>query len=107
MLEEYVRCHYNENLNVESLAARFYYSRAYVSKLFRRETGQTYSNYLREMRLSRAMKDLCMSPMSIEEVGKRHGFTDTRHYINTFKKKYGVTPYQYRQKYKEVNDEIE
>jgi len=64
--------------------------------LFKQETGKTTSQYLRELRLQRAELLLRTTFLSIKEVTNEAGLTSTSHFVQYFKKRYGLTPTAYR-----------
>lgn len=67
----------------------------YLSHLFRREMGVTFSDYLTKVRVSRA-KELLMEGRSVEDVSECVGYRDGNYFIKIFKKYVGVTPSKYR-----------
>ncbi len=94
----FVEEHYGERISLELLADRAHLSRSYVSVLFKRETGQRFSEYLQEVRLKNACHSLKYGNCSIQEVAEMTGFFDTAHFSRVFKEKMGVSPMEYRKK---------
>ena len=95
-LLDYINQHYTESLSLSTLATEYYLNFSYASSLFKKTTGQTFSEYLTELRMKRA-KDLLADPaMSISEVGTQCGYEDSYYFSKVFKKRYGVTPSAYR-----------
>ena len=52
--------------------------------------------YINELRLEQAYRDLMNTDLSILHVAMNHGFPNEKSFIRVFKKGYGVTPHQYR-----------
>ena len=92
---QYINAHYFEDLNLETLAQNVFVSTYYLSHLFRREMGVTFSDYLTKVRVSRA-KELLMEGRSVEDVSDCVGYSDGNYFIKIFKKYVGVTPSKYR-----------
>lgn len=92
---QYINAHYFEDLNLDILAQNVFVSSYYLSHLFRREMGVTFSDYLTKVRVSRA-KELLMEGRSVEDVSECVGYRDGNYFIKIFKKYVGVTPSKYR-----------
>ncbi len=92
---QYINAHYFEDLNLDILAQNVFVSSYYLSHLFRREMGVTFSDYLTKVRVSRA-KELLMEGRSMEDVSECVGYRDGNYFIKIFKKYVGVTPSKYR-----------
>src|SRR6185369_13902937 len=78
------------------LAALVNLSASRFRHLFKEETGLSLGGYLRERRLERAEFLLRTTFLSIKEVMSEAGMTSMSHFVQYFKKKYGVTPTAYR-----------
>ena len=78
------------------LAAQVNLSPSRFRHLFKEETGMTLGGYLRERRLDRAESLLRTTFLSIKEVMSEAGMTSMSHFVQYFKRTYGVTPTGYR-----------
>lgn len=94
----YIREHYKERFTQEDVAGRFYFSRGYFSSFFKENMGQSFKEYIDSYRVEQAKRDLIYTDHSMLEIALEHGFADSRGFINTFKKIYGITPLQFRKK---------
>lgn len=83
-------------LNVGMLAERLHYSKGHTDRLFKQYLGITAAEYLSGLRLRAAMALLRETDRSLAEIAANTGFCDASHFINTFKKHYGVTPARFR-----------
>ncbi len=92
----YIQEHYMENTAVEDLARIAFFTPNYLSMLFRRETGQTISQYEAYCRIQAAAKLLRGTCKSISEISEAVGYRDTRHFSKIFQKAMGLTPSEYR-----------
>lgn len=92
----YIHENYAQNLVQYEVANRFYFSREYFSKFFKKYTGMNFKEYLTRYRLMKAEKQILDTDITILDIAMQNGFSDVRQLINSFKKYYGVTPKQFR-----------
>src|SRR5689334_20027196 len=78
------------------LAALVHLSTSRFRHLFKEETGTTLGGYLRERRLEHAECLLRTTFLSIKEVMSEAGMSSMSHFVQYFKRRYGVTPTAYR-----------
>lgn len=90
------------SVTLEQVAERFSYNSNYMSVLLRKETGKTFSEILRSIRLQRVCTLLENSDMSIENIAVLSGYPHNSYFYKTFRNAMGVTPTQYREKHKSV-----
>lgn len=91
----YINEHFTENINLDILAQNIFVSGYYLSHLFRKEMGVTFSDYLSKVRIERA-KELLMEGKSVEDTAEAVGYGDGNYFIKIFKKYVGITPSKYR-----------
>ena len=72
---------------------------AYFSKLFKRETGKNFSEYVAEVRMEKAKELLSRGRMNISEVAFAVGFSDVQYFSKTFKRCTGFRPSEYRERF--------
>ncbi|MBQ2330077.1 MAG: helix-turn-helix domain-containing protein [Oscillospiraceae bacterium] len=92
----YVKEHYSEEISLETAAEIAGYSPSHFMRFFRQETGQTFIGYVLDYRLSYASYLLKESSGHISEIAMSCGFNNLSYFIRTFKKKYGLSPRDYR-----------
>lgn len=96
-LLRYLDRNYQYDITVNELAAHKYFANpSYLSRLFKAETGKTFSRYLIELRMEKAAELLRDSGLKISDVAMCVGYNDVSYFIQTFKKHYSVTPEQYK-----------
>ena len=95
-MKDYIDRHYRDKINLQTLSERFYISREYASRLFKREMRTTFINYLTETRLNRASQLLIQTDLSLTEIALQTGFKESAYLIRVFIKRYGITPTEYR-----------
>lgn len=84
------------DLTLESIAASLYISKSYLSRLFQKVVGESFVNYIRNVRISQACKLLQYTSLKNEEIVGRCGLRDIPSFYRVFKSVMGMTPYQYR-----------
>jgi AraC family L-rhamnose operon regulatory protein RhaS len=94
----HIRHHIAEpgRLRVEALASAFAYSPSHLSELFRQETGESLRQYIVRYRLWLAENQLELSTLSVSQIADGLGFVDVCHLNKLFKKRYRLTPTEYR-----------
>lgn len=95
---DYIKSNYAADITVQSLAHALSLNRSYLSAIFRKEMNLTLQQYLTEYRLTRAAELLSISNFSIEIVAEYSGYHDPLVFSKAFKRKYALTPSQYRKK---------
>ncbi|MCI7812960.1 MAG: helix-turn-helix domain-containing protein [Lachnospiraceae bacterium] len=93
---KYIKENFSQHLNLETVAAAVYVSPNYLSALFRSETGQTFVEYLTDVRLSHAEQLLMDMKYSVEEIAMMCGYQNVGHFTQIFKKKYAMSPGKFR-----------
>jgi two-component system response regulator YesN len=92
----YLREHYGEDLSLAQVAEAINLSEGYLSRLFKKETGYTFNNYLTLYRIHTAMHLLKDCHKKVYEVSEEVGFADTTYFSTLFKKHVGLTPSEYQ-----------
>jgi len=85
----------NPTLSVKKVADIYFYSEKYLSSLFKRETGKRFTEYLNELRISKATAMINSGNCSVTDVATRCGFSDPLYFSKVFKKINGQTPSEY------------
>lgn len=93
---QFIENHYMEKLSQAEIADKFYFSKEYFARFFKKHTGMTFIEYLTKYRLQKARMQLMASNFGILEIALNNGFSDDRRLILAFKQEYGTTPFQYR-----------
>lgn len=94
------RAYINENItndiSLEDVSEYVYMSPSYFSRLFKKEVGINFKDYLNKARIEESKKYLSNLKFSISEVAHTVGFTDQSYYNKVFKRVEGISPGQYR-----------
>lgn len=95
----FLQKNYRDNISVEALAGRCHLSKYYFIKVFRAYTGTTPYDFVINLRLQQAKKELLETAAPVSAVALNCGFSDSKNLIFNFKKRFEITPLQFR-KYK-------
>ena len=93
----YIDANLSGDLSLTALANLLQITPAYLSSLFRRETGSTLSAYILQSRMKTALQLFQTTHLQIQTVAQLCGFSDPNYFSKQFKRCFSVTPQQYRQ----------
>lgn len=99
-IKEYISTHYNEEIYLQKLAEIFNLNSTYICELFKESSNQTYSDYLQEVRINKALTLLESTDEKISAIAAMTGYSDANYFTKAFKKVVGLTPNEYRTKMK-------
>lgn len=85
------------DLSLHALASAQNISDGYLSALFRRETGQTLTQFVNERRMKAACRLLTTTKLQIQTVAQHCGILDVHYFSRLFKKYTGISPLAYRE----------
>ena len=97
-ISEYIDSHLNENIRVTDLAALCHVSYSGFAAKFKDVYGMSCKEYIEQMRMFKAEEYLLFTNMEISEISELTGFSDSSHFIHSFRDYKGITPKQYRMK---------
>lgn len=85
------------SLNLRTLAQSLNISSSYLSSLFKKEVGQTLTDYIAERRMELARNLLSRTKLQVQTVAQHCGIMDVHYFSKLFKKATGMTPKEFRQ----------
>ncbi|TDG00850.1 AraC family transcriptional regulator [Paenibacillus piri] len=88
---------YDQDISLESCADQLKFHPVYLSRVFKKEIGVTFIEYLTDYRVSMAKQLLETTNLKISEIAERLNYNSSTGFIRTFRKITGVTPGQYRE----------
>ncbi|WP_162463118.1 response regulator transcription factor [Paenibacillus psychroresistens] len=83
-------------LSIRELSNQYYIHPNYLSQLFKKHLGETFTDYVMQKRVHYASHLLKHTDLTIKLIGEKCGYTDYFHFAKIFKKMTGVTPSMYR-----------
>ena len=97
---DYIEKNYRSKIYLEEVAEAIGLAPTYLSRLFSREMGMRFSDYLTMVRTEHAANLLKYSQMSVTEISRYVNFPSASYLGQVFKKSMGMTPKEYRNRYK-------
>lgn len=94
----YVQHSYDQEISVKTAAGTCGFSESHFMKLFREFTGMSFNAYLINYRLELAARQLSESKLKIIDIMENCGFRNHSYFTRAFRKKYGMTPSEYRKR---------
>ncbi|MCI8407666.1 MAG: AraC family transcriptional regulator [Lachnospiraceae bacterium] len=98
---DYIHEHYQNSITIAELADLLHFSEPYFMRYFKRHTGVTSVDYINDFRMNKAVELLMNTENSIMEIAIQVGMHNISYFNRLFKKKYEMTPKEYRKKYQE------
>ncbi|MEC0238556.1 response regulator [Paenibacillus dokdonensis] len=95
-IQQYISRHYGDDLTRMSLAETVYLNPDYLARLFKKETGISLGTYIIEARIRIAKHLLKTTPMSVNAIASKVGYSNYSYFSKLFKQETGCTPYEYR-----------
>ncbi len=92
----YIEEHYRDDLSTQSIANEFGYSREYFCRFFKNYANQTFKKYLLDKRLDAAVAELQITNKAVGHIAMESGFPNEKAFYIAFKKKYDMSPAQFR-----------
>jgi two-component system response regulator YesN len=97
-IQQFVHEQYAEHsLSLEAVAGKVGFSSGYIGKLFKHMTGTSFNDYVTHIRMEQAKIFLTTTNDSIAQIGEQVGVYNVPYFTTLFKKKYGITPSQFRE----------
>lgn len=97
---EYMERHYGSSFSLDDMAETIGISHQYVCRIFNQTMQMTPGAYLTKLRLQKAKELLLRKNLSIAETGKKAGFHDSSYFCYLFRQHEGVTPSEFRRKFR-------
>jgi two-component system response regulator YesN len=92
----YIEAHFQEQITLTSISEQFHFSYNYLSSYFSSHYNETFSDYLKDLRMKKAKKLMARSDLNLSEIAAAVGYSDLAYFSKVFKKVVGMTPSKYR-----------
>lgn len=92
----YVSQHLHERISLENISQHLHLNSSYFSRLFRKETGETFIEYVTKTKMERAKELLDQTDYTVNKICEMLGYDNQSYFIKTFKTYTGLTPIEYR-----------
>jgi two-component system response regulator YesN len=106
--KEYIEHHYTDpNMSLNEVAARVGHSPSHFSTLFSQESGQTFKEYLTQLRIKRAKELLRTTTSKSAEISYQVGYNDPHYFSYVFRKRTELSPKEFRQQVQQERKPID
>ena len=93
----YLRENIDKKISLGDVCERFNYSRSFICKVFKQQTGESLITCFNRMKAKRAAKLLRETTKSVTDIAAELGFREIKYFDAVFKKHHGISPVQYRE----------
>jgi len=100
-ISKHIQKNYHSDLSLDTLSFQFGMSKNYLSSRYKTVFGIGINDYINFIRILHAEKLLKTTNHSISRIATECGYNDSNYFSTVFKKANGITPYKYRQTYKQ------
>ena len=94
---DYVHKNYAKQITINDICDKFKINKCYFCCMFKKETGQTFINYLNNYKIERSKDLLKNTNMTLLDISLEVGFNNQSYYSTIFKKYTNMTPQEYRE----------
>ena len=95
---KFINRNFSDRISLNRIAEQCHCNAAYLSHLFRKETGVSTTHYINRCRVERAKHLLDITDLTVTQISGEVGFGDSGYFSRTFKKIQGLSPTQYRRR---------
>ncbi|HEP3196174.1 TPA: response regulator [Streptococcus pyogenes] len=96
-----IRKEYHQELTLKAIADRLHVNGVYLGQCFKNETERSFTQYLNHVRIQKAQQLLLYTNQSINEITYETGYNTNHYFIKMFKKLNGLSPKEFRDRYKD------
>ncbi|MFC4305179.1 response regulator [Cohnella boryungensis] len=101
-IQAYIQDNLDKELSRDDIAGSVYRNPAYLSRLFRKETGLSLSDYIVQAKIEKVKKQLKETNDKISNIAESLGYVHFSYFAKLFKKMTGLTPQEYRKKHQSM-----
>lgn len=96
IVKQYIFTHYRQEIGVEGLASMVYLAPSYLSMVFKKETGENLSKYIKRYRMEKARDMLENSNKKIVDISNEVGYPNVSYFCQSFRECFGMSPQKFR-----------
>ncbi|TDF97960.1 helix-turn-helix transcriptional regulator [Paenibacillus piri] len=97
--KDFIHSHYSRNITLDMIAKEVFVSSVYLSFLFKQVESINLTDYLTHVRMEQAKRLLQTTALKTYEIAGQVGYHDEKYFSRIFKKKFGLTPTEYRNQF--------
>ena len=99
-IDLYISKHYGERIRIEDIAGELHLCTKQVSRIINKEYGTSLSRVVHRHRMSVACMLLKGTSLTVGQIAESVGYEYENYFFRTFRDTYGMTPAEYREKFK-------
>ena len=99
---DYIELSLDRRIRTADLAALVGYTEYYLTEKFKKETGKSITSYIRDKKIDRAKILLQTTELSVSDISEALAFNTPNYFIQSFRNVTGITPAQFRNRYRKV-----
>lgn len=92
----YIEKNYNKEISIDELADMCHYNKYHFMRFFKKHTGKTCTQFIKDYRLDKAVKLLSSTDLAITQIALDVGFSNISYFIRSFKEKNMITPNEFK-----------
>ena len=105
-IKKYIYENYNKDISVEVLAAQVCFAPSYLSYIFKKETGQNLSKFIKSYRMIKAKEMLENTYEKIVNISYAVGYRNVSYFCQSFREYFGVSPQKFRNEGETLDESI-
>lgn len=91
-----IKRYYDQGITLEEIAAKLFVSEEYLSTQFKKETGSTFSETIRKLRIEKVKELLTQTHLKLNQISELAGYSDPKYMSKVFKEEEGMLPADFR-----------
>ena len=95
-VEKEIHARYAENISLREMSQKFFINSAYLGQIFKKKYGQSFKDYLTDVRIHEAAKMLAATDKKVILIAEEVGYKDSDYFVQKFIDRMGCTPSKYR-----------
>lgn len=95
-IQEYIKKHVEERISREEIAKAVNFSVDYISKIYKKETGESLSEYIMEQKIEQAKEWIQQENDTIGNIATKLGYSSFSYFSEVFRRFTGVLPSEYK-----------
>lgn len=94
---DYIKQHYFTRITLEDVARHVNFNKTYLSRIFKEETGDSFTTYVNKVRIEKSKLMLLDKSIPLVDVANLAGFEDQSYFTKVFKNLVGISPKRFRE----------
>lgn len=94
--QQMIRKYYDQGIALEEVANKLFVSEEYLSAQFKKETGVTFSETIRKLRIEKVKQLLADTHLKLNQIAELAGYSDPKYMSKVFKEEVGMLPNEFR-----------